>query len=112
MLREALAASLNLNGQAGSPLRATTSQDLPAVLRAHPLTESMLTLFLEVRWLLRCKRHTITPCLKKLTDERGIIGAEVHPVKLAVSPGTITLHKTIMMTYIVSEATGASVVNP
>jgi len=65
---------LNLYGQARSALRATTSQDLPAILCAHPLAESMLTLFLEVRRLLGCKRHAITPCLRRLSDERGIIG--------------------------------------
>ena len=57
-------ASLSLYCQASSPLGATTSQDFPAILRAHPFTESMLAFFLEVRWLLRCKRHASAPCLR------------------------------------------------
>jgi len=63
-LREALASVPDLYGQAGPPLRTATSQDLSAVLCAHPLTKSMFTFLLEVRWLLKCKRHTITPGLK------------------------------------------------
>ena len=96
-LREALAASLNLNGQAGSPLRATTSQYLPAILRTHSLTESMFTFFLEVRWLLRCERHAITPYLRTLTNEWGIIRTRRYPVKLrTMHPGTVTLSEGIM----------------
>ena len=62
----------------------------------------MLTFFLEVRWLLRCKRHATTPCLRRLTGEHDIIGMGWHPVKLrAIHPGTITLPK-IIMRYILS----------
>lgn len=54
---------LDLYSQAGPPLRTTTSQDLSAIFRAHPLTKSMLAFLLEVRWLLKCKGHKITPGL-------------------------------------------------
>jgi len=62
----------------------------------------MFTFFLEVRWLLRCKRHAITPCLRTLMDDRGIIGTGWHPVKLrAIHPGTVTMTKGVMK-YILS----------
>ena len=62
----------------------------------------MFTFFLEVRWLLRCKRHTIIPCLRTLMDDRGIIGTGWHPVKLrAIHPGTVTMPKDVMK-YILS----------
>jgi len=54
---------LDLYSQAGPPLRTATSQDLSAIFRAHPLTKSMLAFLLEVRWLLKCERHKMTPGL-------------------------------------------------
>ena len=43
----------------------------------------MLTFSLEVRRLLRCKRHKITPSLiRRLIDKRAIIRTGWHPVKL------------------------------
>jgi len=50
-----------LDRQPSPPFRPPASQDPAAVLGAHALTETVFALFLEVRWLLRCKGHGAPP---------------------------------------------------
>ena len=51
----------DLDRQARAALGSTAGQDFPAVFRAHPFAEAVLSLLFEVRRLLKRKRHTDHP---------------------------------------------------
>jgi hypothetical protein len=74
----------NLDRQTGSTLRSTPSQNLSAVLCAHAFTESMFAFFLEIRWLLIRKRHTIHSFTKKIR-ERAHYRDEGIPCQTGIS---------------------------
>jgi hypothetical protein len=71
-----------LDRQTRAALGSAAGQNFPAVFCAHAFAEAVFSLLLEVRRLLKRKRHTGHP-FEQNSTERRIIGARLRPVKPA-----------------------------
>lgn len=69
-----------LDRQTSAALGSAAGQDFPPVLCAHAFAETVFSLFLEVRRLLKRKRHTCHP-FEQNSSEGRIIGVRPQPVK-------------------------------
>jgi len=69
-----------LDRQTRAALGSAAGQDFPAVFCAHAFAETVFSLLLEVRRLLKRKGHTGHP-FEENSTERRIIGAPPRPVK-------------------------------
>ena len=67
-----------LDRQTRAALGSTTGQDFPAVFRAHPFAEAVLSLLFEIRRLLKRKRHTDHPFQADFASNFTPTSAEVR----------------------------------
>lgn len=90
----------DLYRQTRAALGSTAGQDSPAVFRAHAFAEPVFSLLLEVRRLLKRKRHTGHPFEQNAqanSIERRIIGRPPRPVKPTAGRARIAV-LTVMLT--------------